>query len=499
MREFRIGIIIIAIITIFFFLFVYPDIDDFSYYHMAIAINIAKFGNIDMDQVNTGFYVFTSILQFMTNISYESLPTIPLLSLPIIFLLISIFRFFFKNKNIFVIIAIMIYLTQSLNNRYGLFPHDVGLTLLLLAIFSCLYFGRRLKNKKVISILLVTIIISANFISYKTTSLILVFILVLLYLEINEDRNLKLELRPIFLTGIVFIFSYNKWLYNNFVPSLIHSNEFASSTGIGKLLLEFFYTKQDDISRFFFHRPYEITIFHTIWMIVIFINLLLLGRFLIKKILKNIKLSIEEKIIISIGISGILVLIIYTSLGFAEIGTIVLVGLIGYGITYDINKKFIIISLITLLLLNFGINIVANNSGYYGGQKDQNNFLYISPLFNWYNGHVNNSRNNVAVMDIFTGGYFKKEYSKLDTYKPIAIFSRDRVLMILDPYNYSQLIKENPTIVSYNVYDIVNYNEHYFTINGWDLFKSWSNYRKDIDENPYFKKIYSSGDIDVLV
>ena len=498
-------LVVFFIIINFIIIFVYPIIDDFSYYHMAAALKAEKSNFVDVgDSYYAGFYILTIVIHMLTNISYESLSPIPIMSFSLLILLILLFKYFFKYDNTYLLV-VTIFITQSSINRYSLFPHNVGFILFLsyLVLFS--FFNRKLRFRSIISILIVIIIISTNFISYKYTFLILSFNLFSYILQFLENHNenkienktnkLNLDLKKITLIGFVFTFSYNMWIYKSFIPKIVHQSELSSSSGIEKLAYGFS-ENREKISSYFFIRPPEIALSHTIWMILIIIILLLLIELFIRKMINKQEFSKEEKIILCLGISGITTFALYSSLGMAEIGIILITGFLGCGIMPVNRKKIVLIIIILLLILNIYINIMAVETDYYGGHKDLNNFEYLKPSIKWYINYTNKSA--YIINDIFSDSYFIKETAERNISISSGLFTEDRILVLLEPDNslpIDKVYKKDPRIRYYN---LINYREHYFSIYGWELFRSWINYKKSIEKNPYFETVYSSGDINIL-
>lgn len=498
--------------SIFYLLVINPSISEFDYWHMASAKIIEKTGFIDMDKgkefpfiLSEGlisFYTFIISMALVSNISYDILPSVPLMSLPLIFFLIAILKNICDNKEkcyLISLVLVFIYITQSSFPRFGLFPHNVGFILFLAVILLTIYVDKN-KNRHAASLLLIITMISLNFMSYKLTFYMIVFII---FMSIVNKRSFVL----IALISIIFTFSFNKFLYNTFLPTMKMASDLRSSFGVEKLfslLSNKLRNPNDPLSEYYLNTPIEIKYAYIFWLLIVIIGLILSTAYIIKKYIKREKFSVGDNIVLGLNVSSISIFSIYNILGLADVSFLIFTGIVGYIIVFQFRsknyKRLVLVNILLLLVLNIYANIETVHYDHYIGQKDKNYFQYMNPVTKWYFRYITNDFKNHTVTDVLTRGYFMKEVVKnniSDNYHP-ELFSRDHISLLLKPENV--LIEKNSDFKFYEIRSIVNYREEpYFSIGGWDNFNSWSNYKKIIEANKYVKNIYSSGDVDILL
>jgi hypothetical protein len=473
---------------------------------MATAINAEVSGSINLNHVDLGFYILTVILSEISNISYDVLPMLPFLLLPVILLMISILKSICNEKN-FNILLILIYLTPSINNRFGFFPHDIGftisLTIILLTIW-CLRIPSFSYNKPAILFLLILSIISLNHISYKLTFFSIIFFVCLYIIESFEIATFQSKLNTkkngfglIALIGIVYVLSYNQWIYSTFFPRIMSTPDDRVG-GFEKIFLDFFSNKDNLLSEYFFLRPANLLYAQSVWITLILAGVTLCSLIIVSRFIKREKFSFGEKFILALEIPSILVLGIYTFLGFADMGFLILTGIFCYSAIFQkaslIYRRLILLIILIFIILNSYIVIEDVRIQYYSGQKEID-YTYLESASKWYSDnlafeYIYNPR--YAITDVFTSAYFSKELSRRNISSNIPeVFSKPQLLTILKPLNNNVFSKGILKIL------IFNYREPTYTILSWDRFKSWSNYKYIIKTNRYINIVYSSNDIDI--
>lgn len=509
-------LLLVLVFFIFFLLVINPSISEFDYWHMTNAIITEKSGfintkDIDLEGLAT-FYILIVYFAMISNVSYDILPSLPLMSLPLIFFLIAILKNMYnedKKKYYYVLLClVLIYVTQSSFPRFGLFPHNVGfiLFLMILLLSLCLY---NRHNRQMISLLMIITVISMNYISYKLTFYIILFIISMSIISewyyVHHRVDIQRPFAAIALIGIIFTLSFNQFVYHNFLPKITSASEVRSSWGIEKLLSlsNFFRNPGDPLSEYYLSTPLEIKHSYIFWLILIVISLILCTAHIFKKFIKRENFLIGEKVIFGLIISSTLILIVYNALGLADVSFLVFTGIVGYTMIFQFSrnyKRIVLVSILLLLIMNVYSNIEAVRNNFYMGQKDENYFQYINPVSAWYVKHVTNDIRRHTSTDVLTRGYFLKEIATnniSDKYNP-GLLSREQVLLLLKPDN--SLIEKNPDFRYYDFRFIVNYRESpFFSIGGWDSFNSWSYYKQDIKSNRYIGSIYSSGDVDIIL
>lgn len=509
--------ILLLVLTffIFFLLVINPSISEFDYWHMTNAIITEKSGFVNMQDLDleglNAFYMIIVYFAVVSNVSYDILPSLPLMALPLILLLIAIFKNMCnedKKKYHYISLSlVLIYVTQSSFPRFGLFPHNVGFILFLVIVLLSLYL-HNCKNRQTVSLLIIVTMISINYISYKLTFYIILFIISMSIISEYYVRRRSSMQRPfavVALIGIIFTLSFNQFVYHNFLPKITSASEVRSSWGIEKLLSlsNFFRNPEDPLSEYYLSTPLEIKYSYLFWLVIIMISIILCTIHIFKKFLKRKNFLIGEKVIFGLIISSALILIVYNALGLADLSFLVFTGIVGYVMISQLSrnyKRFVLIGILLLLVLNVYSNVEAVRNNFYMGQKDENYFQYINPISEWYFKHVTNDIRKHTGTDVLTRGYFLKEIA-IDNisykYNP-ELLSREQMLLLLKPD--INLIEKNPDFIYYDFRFIINYRERpFFSIGGWDSFNSWSYYKKNIEMNRYIDSIYSSGDVDIVL
>jgi hypothetical protein len=480
----------------------YPTVDDFIFSNISNAVRAGNVGHFDVgfDKV-PGFTASIIILYEVCKIPYEILLTLPLLLIPFVLVFLAIL----KRSGGYVYPLIAVVCLLHFCKHPVLFCHTIGLLMLLIIVFLAFLRMENTNQQFSISVLIIIMFISLNFMSYKLTAFSIFFVSFLYIIELYEKKFvvqsdahsdiIRYRFGTLALICLTFVLSFNQFFYKSFIPTL---QKFESPfLGIERIFSRFM-TNQiyDPLSVYFYKGEMGHASLYITWMAIIGILLIICIVVIFKKIILRENLSINEKTILSFGAAACFIFIIYTRLGKAEIGYILLTGLLGCGVLLTIDSKrcrfFANSSVFLLFLLSISMFILASD---YGGQKDMGHFRYLMSPAKWYVSHAKYAEDVYpnTYTDVLTSGYFLKvalSENEQKAYRP-AVFSSKELLFLLEPY-------ENPlhTEESENFY-IINYKERRFAIMGWDTINSWSKYKHKINSNPYLNIMYSSGWIDI--
>lgn len=505
----RIVIISLILLCIFFtyFLLVYYPVpsDRYDFWHMAFAINTEKSAHIDFTYSNIGYYILTIFISKITNISYDVIPTLPLLAISLILLIIIIFRRIINNQQISLLIIFLLIIVYTI--RYGnqasvqWWTHGIGFILSLLIIYLIILKMNLNKYSIPIDILLIIALISLNEISYKLTFFILTFLIILQIIEWVFFKRSKLENRrmptfvPLIMIGVIFALTFNKIFYDTFIPRLIDSPDFFTLS-LNKIFLPFFPISSDSLNQFYFKNLVDIQYANFIWLSIIITGIVILFFNILLKSIKRKNILFGEKIISALLVSSIIILIVYLSFGVFEVSLLIFSGLLGFSVLSSVNsnkiRKSVIIIIIILILLNFYVTIRNIENEYDSGTRDNNNIQYITYSSKWYIKNVITNIPSLTIKtrsDVFTSGYFVKEIAKsnvISTYQE-DVFSKEDMKLLLTFNTISQ--------DSYEKIYIINYRLRQFSAKDWEIFDSWARWKNIIDKNQYLNSIYTSGDI----
>lgn len=514
---YMIGTVVILASVSYFLVMDYPEMnDDFEFFHVAKARHVTDTGFTDVNDPLSGFYVIESVISQITSIPPDYIPRLPLLALPFILIMLSI-MVNILDKNIgsaslsVLIIGLMtLYIMTGNIPNLKFFAHGVGFVVFLSTIYivSEALYQNNLRPQ--LSIILIIYMIDLNYISYKMTVLSIAFlfslqILSLIFNKLYNDNNvMKQNFAIIALIGIIYFFTFNFIIYNEFIPRAV---DITQTGGIERMFLMsgFNISGQPEISKYYFQPPNTIAIMNSVLLATILLLGIIPAMLIeINKLIKRSEFTICEKIFFSVLMSTGWILLIYMPLGFSEITLLLFPAIFGYIVLFTTNsKKFVIIIVMILVIGNVILNTQYMQNDYKQGRKDWNNYQYINIPVTWYleNGFIKNQLTYRSVRsDVFTTGYIANEMErrnisyKDDIYFSLWHFMPMDIKFLID--HDENNILENDRFVK-NRFIMINYKLKYFITEGWNKFKSWSDIGKGIRSNPYLNIVYSSGDIDI--
>lgn len=229
-----------------------------------------------------------------------------------------------------------------------------------------------------------------------------------------------------------------------------------------------------------------------IFLVCASIILLICYTVLIIKLIQKKKFSISEKVFSSMLLSTIALFAIYANLGLPDFGLLVFTTFLGYIIIFQLKKwnklkavAFIILALMLIATLVSCYQRVDNN--FYKNQRDYGSFQYLSYPSTWL---IDNTDTNSKIeSDVLTYGYFSLTEEKLGKkIKYKQVISQDNILNILKNKKFTD-----------KHFFIINNKTKYFSSEGWNVFKSWSNYKNEIHNNSNLNIIYASGNTEICL
>lgn len=498
--RFKVAAILILIIGLFFFVSYYPTPTDvYDYWHILVLIKTDRLGHINTEYYpNVGYYVLTLIVSQIAEIPYDIITSLPLQAVPLIFLLLAIISNITKNDSHYLLFSLSIsiaYLTRfDGQNSLGWWCHGIGWILFLTMLFAAYI---RIDNKNEgwpVSLVLILCIISINFISYTMTFLALAM---LFFLEIFQK---KMNSWIIILIGFINVLAFNHFLYGHFIPIVRISSELESS------IRTFFGAPHNSILKEYrFNIPSDIRYLNDIWYLFISIVIFVLVLILFIELIQRQSWSNEECIFLSLFLATSLRILVYAIVGTFYILPLVPCGIFGLVILYTkrknklIHTTFIISIIFIFILINLHNTIRLNDICYYEGMNEYNYNEYMYGPCNWYINRIINNNNqihNPPASDVFTAGYFAKEFAKenLTSAWDPKLFSANHAYYILEynDSNFSRLTLDDDPI-------ILNYNLNRVWGERWISLRSWRYSTNRIKWNPYLDEIYYSGHISIFL
>lgn len=515
------SIIILAVAILYYFIVYYPvATNEFDFWHVAITTYLS---NGILPESSIGFYILSEMIEKISNIPLNVIITLPICALSFIFLFFSILKKLSSltlNSIVLTSSLVLIFITHFGSQSYiQWWTHGLGFLFFLCAFFLVILRYYESYNQKEISILLILIIISLNFVSYKATFFFLMFLFALSLLEYiltrnEESKSKENNFNLLFLIGIVFVLSFNEFVYNEFIPKIRFVSEMSLS-GLDKM---FFVNEETAgvVSQYFYHSSFILKAFNSTYSILLLLFVVLLLLIILYKFLNEKEISIGEKTFLAIIIASLFSLIIYNRLGIFDMGYIVFAGFIGFLLLYEnifnyskeknsrfdlfIKKhgtklKFMMLLIIVILFVcNVGATSIQLNNGYQQGYKNvkSGSYSYMLPSAVWYHNYVINDTfkgSNIAT-DVFTGGFISSyiaDNNKSEKYAP-NVFDREKISFLIDMPLSNQTFKGKKSY-----FFILNNRLNHFTGTNWETYVKLP--MDKINQNEEISSVYSSGDV----
>ena len=508
-KTFHLSVLCVLFLFLSLFFSIYFPIvgNSFDYWHMAVAIRISNSGYIDPGHINVGYYILTTVIHEIVGIPYEVIPTLPLQSVSFILLyglLVRSISLDYDTPLLTILLGTIYLFKFGTLDAVSWWTHGVGFILSLFILYISILRLSSSKNQPQISILLIILIISVSFISYKMTLFSLSLLFTLQFIEwLQFSNNWKTtpnrsKFTTVILIGGIFFFIFNKIVYDEFIPRLRVNSEFSTSS-LDKLFMSYEFNQVQPLSQYYFRTPALLRTVNTLWVFLVFIGLICLCLILVYIYIKRGKYYVGEKAIISILLSSTILFIIYSLLGANEISLLIFTGILGFSLISRIvskNVKYVIFSTMFLLLvLSLCSTTISYHESFFDGMRDINYCQYLNSPSEYYIKNMINDGNNCIYSlksDVFTGGYFCKQIARENlsySYEPL-VFSDENMLFL---FRQQALQKVEPHAF------IINYRLKRFYSMNWETFISWSEHRSLIENNPYLNIIYSSGDVSIFV
>lgn len=517
-RRERLGIYIVLLgCYIHFFYSMYPRRLDMYYEHLVTAAEGATSGFFDPSSVSVaGSQIISLITSQITNIPHQELSMLPLLLLPLVLLSATVFRAVFHGNSVYLLILIAYLLPVGYPPTFTGGCHELGFVLLLSVVSILLTYSvnRNLSSTSVAMVLLCIALI-INYISYKITFVMIIFLLFLFGLtclyyrhshkvgEVLGERRGVVDKPNLSKLGIVLIpviigLALNQFFYDSFVPVL--ENSVYYSPGLERLLQNIGIGTPASVDNpclvpYYDASSPRLYFLAVLRFILIVASLPVCGLIIARKFLRKEKVTSNERIFLALTISATAVLVIYNLLGNFETTYLVFCGLMGYGLLYVDIRRFrtlITTAIVVLSVISVGYTCTMIYEDAYVGHRDYNDDSYMYPPYRWVASHVDLQNTNL-VSDRFTGDYFIFQRFKEINTKDLGLpsFRTDDLLLLLEP---QQVIGENRKNKCY----IINNRLEYFVIDSWYQFKSWKLIQDKISPNPHINEIYSTGAVRIV-
>ncbi len=507
-RTLHVSVLLILGFALYFFLFLFPLAGSFQYWHVAAMSQVQTEGHFRAGDENGGFYAVSAMIASVTGISPEIVSVLPLQAIPFILFFVILIRnasVAWKTPMALLLsilgLAYVMKFGSKSNFIWG--THDLGF-ILFLQVALLLLMNHRNKNvsdtvSRVSPAAIIMVSIAAlNFVSYKVTLLVIVFLITMTLIESLGYRlrssiiSLK-TLKNLALFSLVYVLSYNAFFYNIALPSIRFARDTFGQTGIDK----FTYTL-GPLSQYAFIPPGGLRYGDLLWAALSMIGLAVFVSFLVFRLLRKASVPVGTRLMLGVGISGGPMLVFYTYLGILEPNYLIFAGFAALVPLFALGSKrirrFVVVCAILFVALNISQNLVGLPSHYYDGLHDSEFSSNGKVSSRWYTDNVD-LPNSTGTSDIFTIGLIAYVAEQDSMGHPnMQAYSEEDILYLLNPVDHS-----NRSVASGPNYFMMNNKLDHFSMRGWISIRSWSNYREDLANNQNIQRIYSSGDVDIYL
>lgn len=422
----------------------------------------------------------------LLNLSPDCIITLPVggLITPIIFYIII--NRLFQSRFLGVICSAYISLVTASSHGYAISPSGIGQCTFLVSIFIFLYI-KQIKEK-IFILTLLYISLSLTYYTYQVFLLIfLIFFMLLVYAYkiMGQSELLSDYMMPrLILCFIVILFSFNKIIYNTFIPRLIEENLIETSWNI--LTLSIIFLPETAVSPYIYSGG-SITKFSIflIWVSVTIFSYVFTEIYCI-----IVKPSTERSNdrVLHIFCFSIFLLSFFEIITYLIRGTLIfriillfapIISLAHMGKTKKINFKSTFTFLV-ILFCSFSYFYLTYIEDY----RDEP--IHIAPGINWLYSGIKSKDTFILADNLYTLGSIK--VSSIRHYKIITSNSIDS-----STYKYIAESKKTPPSPlgnNYFVMDAKHSNEPLYGFE-WIRYNPLSYYEHEINNNINLNKIYS--------
>jgi hypothetical protein len=421
----------------------------------------------------------------------------PIETFPLFILFCLLIYKFVSNINVAIIISAVSITSSFYVAQWTLGSHELGF--LLIITLLCIFLKVIQEShhiKAPYAFLVIIIILATNAVSYKSIFSMLMIVLGLLLIQVlfnlpkMKPKTNELKLNTIFLIGIVAVLTFNRFVFDVFIPEFVTYYDFSYSSGIDKLFQLQYVSQHSPLDSFHQLTPVSVnyvTVFRSVLMITIILVFVLFAY--------KFKFDRERKIIFATLFSAITTFIVYDMLGIVQTALMSMVAFIFIAIII-INKKNLyrkigIIMVLMLVVSNCIVAVNVGNGSYQANQKIDTSTEHLVSSTGWSANHLFTDNDASIYSDVFTRGFINSEYSKIkgNTTYPVDVLSDKEIEYIL---------KLNDTNNDDSSYYILNNHLSHFSIMGWETFMSWDDINAKCPINPNASCIYSNINIKII-
>ncbi|CVK33971.1 conserved membrane protein of unknown function [Methanoculleus bourgensis] len=489
-----------------YLLLFFGTIDDFMFQHAGYAEKYALTGYIPNEEQLlgeytlglSGFYSFLIIICQVTGIEAGQIILMPVLTLVLIPVSYCLYLKFICDRLI-ASLLVLVSITYAWNSIFAFTPHNFGVLLLYLVIYSLLLFHDSNSSHSLnpaLIIMSICVLIMGD-ISYKSSLWILCLLIltVAFSLFIMGNRLFdKKSVKLVFVTliGLSTVLGLNKFFFDTFIPKLHVVQSLEYSSGIEKIFLLFGGQTNDPLSPYglLYSSPKLVTYIQLTRLAIFGLINVVAMYYIFKNLWHNKKLHTCNDFCGVVLSSLVMVVVInttiYSFIGLFDIGLLSLPGLLSIAYLYhnaSHYKPIVILLLVFLLCLNISYDSIVIENDI--PPRDGNYFSYISPSCYWYIDKV--PATTELKTDVLTWGYYISERIYHEPERAPSHFSTSDILMLTS--------KDTSKMKSGDLLYLINYDLRRFSITNWRMVESFASYRQIITSNDNINQIYQSSDL----
>lgn len=489
-----------------YLLLFFGTIDDFMFQHAGYAEKYALIGHVpDEEQLLgeytlglSGFYSFLIIICQITGIEARQIILMPVIVLALIPISYCLYLKFSCDRLI-ASLLVLVSITYAWNSIYTFTPHNFGVLLLYLVIYSLLLFHDANSSCSLNSALIIMLIcvLTMGNISYKSSLWILCLLILTVTFSLFTMRSRvfdKKSVKLVFVTliGLSTVLGLNKFFFDTFIPKLHVVQLLEYSSGIEKLFHLFGGQTNDPLSPYglLYSYPKLVTSIQLTRLAIFGLINAVAMYYIFKNLWHNQKSHTCNDfcgvILFSLVMVAIINTTIYSFIGLFDIGLLSLPGLLSIAYLYhnaSHYKSILIFLLVFLLCLNISYDTIVIENDI--PPRDGNYFSYISPSCYWYIDKVPTTTD--LKTDVLTWGYYISERIYHEPDRAPSHFSTSDILMLTS--------KDTSKVKSGDLLYLINYDLRRFSITNWRMVESFASYRQIITNNGNINQIYQSSDL----
>ena len=505
-------VLLFIIALAFYYILIYPSYSDFDFWSITQITGIQNNGTINLSDSNPGFEVLCFSVSSIMGINLQTLYLLPIQMFIFIIIFGLIVYEFIHNFIIAILIAI-VSITSSLSvSAWAFSSHPIGFILLFIVL--CLIIlelkTKDMKSAAAYTALMITTIFVINFISYKAMFAIIALLLGLFIIKLlinnryeldgsNKPFKSKLSListAALIIVGLAFIFIFNKFFYNVFLPELNDVSNFSNSSAIDKLFsaLGLNGGQSSSATALYSNIPTIISYVSLIRFVILAFLVIIFLFYIIRIYIRKDIFSLNNQLLMATLFAGFAVLAVYVLFGILESTLISYVALILIGLLCVSNlHKFKYIGTLLIILLILSNCIIAGtalNANYQENDGVDVAMTCYETSTNWIINHAILSDESIS-SDVFTAGYINYIYSE-------ETHTVDYRTGVITADDIQHLIGYNETSTLSANYYVINNDLNHFSIMGWETYNSWEKigFNKTISDEAI---IYSGGGFYVVL